>query len=281
MKFLCLTTLTLLSSTNISIAAEDQNILATYGDNQVVSKEDLLTEFVMMNGGVMPSNYPTYESIPASTKESIVKNIAMGRIVLKEAEKASFTETTQMKRELDKLKRSLMEQSFIRYVVEQNIKKVDLKKVYAEEVKKIQANAVVDYRKIVLTPDKVQEVYAVIDKSGKNFEEMVKKYSIDRDTSINGGLVRNHFVPKKVITPFDDVLANQAVGTVSKPVETTSGWAIYKIEARTVPKAPQFENMKNYLQGKTFEEYKQQYLKDLEATYKLQINTNTIASSSK
>lgn len=66
---------------------------------------------------------------------------------------------------------------------------------------------------------------------GADFEELAKKYSDDKRTSANGGLLP-WIAPNQSLKEFEDAAYALNIGEISKPVLTAAGYHIIKLTAR-------------------------------------------------
>ena len=95
--------------------------------------------------------------------------------------------------------------------------------------------------------EKSEEIYKLVS-SGANFEELAKRYSDDKKSGANGGVLP-WFGTGRMVKEFEDAafeLNND--GDITKPIKTAYGWHIIKrIE---IKKPNNFEDSKTYLKNK-------------------------------
>jgi len=65
-------------------------------------------------------------------------------------------------------------------------------------------------------------------KSGKSFSELAQRYSEDKGTSKNGGLIKN-IKPGDMVQPFDNISFSLAIGEISDIFETQFGYHILTV----------------------------------------------------
>lgn len=83
---------------------------------------------------------------------------------------------------------------------------------------------------------------------GESFELLAKKYSDDKSSAVNGGVIRK-FSQGKMIQPFADIAFElKNVGDVSKPFKTKFGWHFVKLVEQYPIES--FEKMKDNLTKK-------------------------------
>lgn len=90
---------------------------------------------------------------------------------------------------------------------------------------------------------KAQNIYKEISADGKNWNEIVKKYSDDDGTKNNGGLL-TPFRVSNIVPEFIDVIKNSEPQEISEPVKTSYGYHIIKFINSTPPAAFEFEEKK-------------------------------------
>lgn len=76
------------------------------------------------------------------------------------------------------------------------------------------------------------EVKAKLD-AGEDFATLVKEYSSDGETNINNGGLYADTPISNWVTEFKDKAATLPLNTISEPVQTTYGYHIMRVEART------------------------------------------------
>ena len=75
---------------------------------------------------------------------------------------------------------------------------------------------------------KAQNIYKEIDKDGKNWDVMVKKYSDDKGSAPHGGML-SPFKVSQVVPEFITAIKNMKPGEISEPVKTNYGYHIIKL----------------------------------------------------
>lgn len=87
--------------------------------------------------------------------------------------------------------------------------------------------------------NRILEIAALLDQ-GVAFENLAKQYSDDKNTGINGGLMRPFTRGDLKAPPFEDAAyALEEPGQISTPVQTRFGWHIIRLEDKG--KSPTFE----------------------------------------
>ncbi len=84
-------------------------------------------------------------------------------------------------------------------------------------------------------------------RKGENFEKLVKEFSEDPGSRDKGGLYEN-FPRGMMVKPFEEAAFTVPVGQISDIVETSYGYHIMKVEARTRENRP-FEEVKEEIRA--------------------------------
>ena len=88
--------------------------------------------------------------------------------------------------------------------------------------------------------DRIMEIAGLLEK-GVAFEDLAKQYSDDKNTGINGGLMRPFTQGDLKAPSFEDAaFALEQKGQISEPVQTRFGWHIIRLEDKG--KLPNFED---------------------------------------
>ncbi|HET6421096.1 MAG TPA: peptidylprolyl isomerase [Geobacteraceae bacterium] len=185
----------------------------------------------------------------------------------------SFEEyKSQLREQLEKLRLISME---VRSKIQ--ISEKDIRDYYTTNPEKFEKEEIYHARLITLNipadateaekkriRDSISSIYAEA-KSGKNFEELARKYSQDPSAKDGGDL--GAFKKGEMLPEFDNVLAKLKPGEISEPFATQSGIHVVKLESRSHGELKPFENVKgeiaDLLYKKKSEERFNQWLADL------------------
>ena len=126
--------------------------------------------------------------------------------------------------------------------------------------------------------EKGEEIYKLLE-SGANFEELAKKYSDDKKSGANGGVLP-WFGTGRMVKEFEDAAFSITKdGEFIEPIKTAYGWHIIKrIE---VKKPDDFEKSKNYLKNKIQKDSranvtKKSFISKLKKDYKFKDYSNDL-----
>ncbi len=179
---------------------------------------------------------------------------------------------SQIREQLEKLRLISME---VRSKIQ--ISEKDIRDYYTTNPDKFEKEEIYHARLITLnTPadaseaekkrirDSISSIYAEA-KSGKNFEDLARKYSQDPSAKDGGDL--GAFKRGEMLPEFDNILTKLKPGEISEPFATKSGVHIVKLESRSHGELKPYENVKaeitDLLYKKKSEERFNQWLADL------------------
>ncbi len=227
-------------------AEKKEQIVALVG-NEKITVEDLN---IKMGG--------SYRTTPSSRDEerTLRKNV-LDQII---DEKLLAQAATEMGRDKD--------ESFINTVKEQEerfllqtlykVKVVDKSEPTEKELKefyKKQSEQIHPRHILVKSKDKAEEIYQQL-KAGADFEEIAKQESEDAATKSKGGDL-DFITWGKAVGPFQDAAFSLKPQEISKPVRTSFGWHIIKLEERRTVELPPYEEIKENLRN-ALRNFKQQ-----------------------
>lgn len=98
-------------------------------------------------------------------------------------------------------------------------------------------------------------------KSGKDFANMAKIYSLDPKSAVNGGDL-GWVVADELVKPFSDAMADLPLHTISKPVKTQYGWHLIEVlERKEVDDSEAYkrQQVRMFLQQRKFNEVVQNW----------------------
>jgi peptidyl-prolyl cis-trans isomerase SurA len=134
----------------------------------------------------------------------------------------------------------------------------------------IPADASTEERK--KTVDRASEIYTDL-KSGKNFQELAKKYSDDPSAKDGGDLGK--FKKGEMLPEFEKILSELKPGEISEPFSTPSGLHIVKMLERFHGELKPFEDVKGEIEDtlykKKSEERFKEWLSDLRKNASVEI----------
>ena len=158
------------------------------------------------------------------------------------------------------------------------IKESDLKDYFWTNILEFRNPKKIKARQIVLNDEtKAKEVIGYV-REGMDFAELARKYSTTSEAEAGGDL--GYFSKNELPSFITDVVFNLKEGETSGIVKSPYGWHIFKCEEIINAKTPKFEEVKDEVYVKYFEqkkdEYIQTWLEDLRKNSKIEIYYDNI-----
>jgi len=123
-------------------------------------------------------------------------------------------------------------------------------------------------RHILVKEEKeAKDLLARLDK-GESFDALAKEHSLDPGSGANGGDL-GWAAADSYVEPFAEALTKLKKGETSKPVQSSFGWHIIRLEDTRTADFPEFEQVKpqleEMLRQQTLTQYQDELLKQAKA----------------
>jgi peptidyl-prolyl cis-trans isomerase C len=149
----------------------------------------------------------------------------------------------------------------------------ELKEFYKKRGEEVHARQI-----LAKSEAKADEIYQQL-QEGANFEELAKRESEDVATRDKGGDL-GFFQWGKAVGPFQEAAFSLKPQEISKPVRTSFGWHIIKLEERRSVDQPEYEQVKDNLISdlRTFKQQEISYtfLENLKKKSGFKVNSTTL-----
>src|SRR5690606_31692783 len=103
---------------------------------------------------------------------------------------------------------------------------------------------------------------------GEKFEALAKEHSLDPGSGANGGDL-GWAAADSYVEPFSEALTKLKKGETSKPVQSSFGWHIIRLEDTRTAEFPEFDQVKpqleEMLRQQTLTQYQDELLKQAKA----------------
>jgi len=198
------------------------------------------------------------EKLPKEILEILVKDIYVSREIDKKVVSSKINKRKDIKEKIDEYSKKIARQEYLDSIVKEKITPEAVKNKYVELVNELSGKREIHLRYILTkTEDDAKKAYKEL-KSGKQFSEIAKKYSIDESSAKNGGDL-NYILEDNLGKEFFDIISPMKKGQISAPIKTTYGWNIFKAENFRNAEAGPFESIKAALE----EQMKKEEIKKL------------------
>ncbi|OPY81766.1 MAG: putative peptidyl-prolyl cis-trans isomerase Cbf2 precursor [Syntrophorhabdus sp. PtaU1.Bin153] len=213
-----------------------------------------------------------------SGKRNYLDRLIIKKLLLKEASKAKIESDKEFQDRLADIKEQLLIEQVLKKKITADARQSDedLKKYYEEHKEEFKKDREINTRHILVkTEEEAKQIQSKL-KSGEDFIELAKKYSIDPNAKASGGDIGFH--PKGTLLPEYENAAFQLtkVGQTSGIVKTQFGYHIIRLEGVKPPAYVPFEEVKDFLKQKIAQEKQKEildkYIEDLKKTAKITVD---------
>ncbi|GAB4434626.1 MAG: peptidylprolyl isomerase [bacterium] len=237
------------SQESVSNSAKKGNVVIEVGDVKLTD-EDVKEELA-----ALPPQLQPYVATKEGKKE-FIDSLVKRELLYQEAKAKGIENSEKVKRDLEKIKKRLLVDAFLREAISTDIKVDDntLKEFYKKNEKKF-VEPEKTHTKHILVKDKklADEIAEKLKKSPELFEKLAAEHSVD-SSGKNGGDIGAH--EKGTLVPEYEAAMEKLKkpGDISPVVKSQFGYHIIKLVSREKSAAPKFEDIKD--------EIKEEYLRE-------------------
>lgn len=188
---------------------------------------------------------PQLSELPLEEIYPQILETMINRKVIVDAAVASGIENdAEVKKALNDFKEQLITEHFLAKQLKAMMTPEQLKALYVQELRNFKREEEVLARHIMVATKKQAEDVLVQLKNGADFESLVEKKSLDKQTK--GGSL-GYFTKSMVYPEFGEVVFALKKGEFSKPIKTQHGWHIVLVEDKRMAVPPSFEEVSEQL----------------------------------
>lgn len=215
------------------------------------------------------------EKLPREMVESLAKDIYAQRKLDEKIKKSNLIKREDIKEKIDEYAKKITRNEYLEEAVKDKVNERAVKDKYAELTSDISLNGKreIHLRHILVKNKSEAEDILKQLKGKKTFAELAEKYSIDDTTAKDGGDL-GYVFEGNLIPEFSDFISNAKVGTISKPIETSYGWHIIKIDDFRNAQPPAFESVKTYIEEQLKKEEIHKIYSELTENAKIKVLIN-------
>ncbi len=211
-------------------------------NNERIYEDEIKEELL----GIFPASDPsTFEvhRLPKNVLEEVSKSIFVKREIYKEAKRKMIHKERKIKEDIDRYSRKLISSRFINLISQEKIDKKQIQLKYLEITDELKEEREYKISHILVkTKYQAQKIKDKIKRKAK-FNDLVRKYSLDRKTNRKNGDLGYFFVAK-LRGEFKEQILDMKKGDISNPIKTKSGWHIVKLIDVKESAIEDFENVK-------------------------------------
>jgi parvulin-like peptidyl-prolyl isomerase len=223
-------------------------VVAQIGDENIY-KSDIEKKLKEVFANNQNNSQLSFEKLPDQVLELFAKEIFLDRKIIAEAKRLGIDNSSEIKESIENFKTSTIRQAYIN----NSLKDVVTDQRIAEKFNEMNAeaenkNEYKYYQIVVKEQLQAENIYKELKASKKplKFSEGARKYSIDVQSSGNGGEV-DYKLEASIQKDVLDNLKNLKKDEISKPFQYGSDWYIVKFFDIKKSKPIEFESTKEYI----------------------------------
>jgi len=263
-----------------SVAFAEDKVVATYKGGEI-KESQIIKEFKPQLNLPSGESIKNFDDFPPQDQDKLIR-IYVNNILLKqEVEKSNITSSKEFQEKLENVKNQLAQQELLASYVKSNITDKMFDDEYNKYISNLKDKEQIKVAHILVQSQKEANDIKTKLSKGANFAELAKKYSIDKASSANDGVIGYILLNQsgQLVPEFEKKAFSLKVDEVSTPVKTNFGWHIIKVlEKKPVP-IPTKEEAKMTIDNILAADLLKKYISDLEAKADLKILLPTAASN--
>lgn len=253
-----------LGSALVLSACNDTNtseVLATYQGGEV-TKQEAEAKLKEISLGSF-KNELNFDTLNDDMKNNIIKEVVASELIHQEARKERIAADEQVKENIERFTRKLLQQELIKRKAEEAITEEALRSRYDTLVKDLEGKTEIHARHILVkTEEQAKKLRKRLDKKELSFAKLAEQTSLDTNSAAKGGDL-GYFTPGQMIPEFDKAAFALKKGEISQPVKTNFGWHIIKLEDSRPAKAAPFDQVKQKVAQQLRQQVAQEYINNL------------------
>ena len=244
-----------------------EKYLAKFKDGHFTLK-DINDNIAILYPNGLVGGHKTFEELETQAKSDVIETVLLNKLIQKEVVKDKIAESDEYRLQHEILTTQLKQRMLLDKLFKEYINDDRLKDKYKKLQKDLQNKLELKISHILVkTEEEANDVYKRL-KVGENFEELVRKYSIDNVLSGDLG----YLVEGNIIKEFESVVLKLPINEISTPIKTNLGWHIAKVVDRHKVIIPEFDKIKPQLEQQVYQDFIQSYSIKLLNSSDLEIN---------
>lgn len=218
-----------------------------------------LNEFNERWDSIPPQMKFQYGLFGKEGKEQLLKNIVENELLYQEGVKKGLEKNAEVNKRVEDYKKQIVAQQLIQDEVQKvEISDKEVQNYYKEHKEDFGQPEEVSVRHILVEEEKTaNEVYEKL-KKGEDFAKLAKEYSMDPGTKEKGGEL-GFFAKGQMVPEFEQVAFSLKDGELSKPVKTTYGYHIIRLEERKKASQKPFDEVKDEVKNTALQEKRKSF----------------------
>lgn len=201
--------------------------------------------------------------------KAIALEVAVQRRVLKQAYDKGINLDPELQNRLNDLVENIYKEKFLEEIAVKNVTDDEIKKVYEDLVSKAKGSKQYKVRHILVkTKEEADKIRKELKKS--KFQDLAKKYSLDKLSAAKGGDL-GYIFPEEYVVEFSDTVKKLNKNEVSQPIKTQFGYHLIKLEDRRKAEILPIDKAKPRIEKQLGAKFVKEYIDNLSKDIKIEI----------
>jgi peptidyl-prolyl cis-trans isomerase C len=262
--------------------ANDSDVVLVRIGNDTITPRDLANRLQEL-----PEQYRAQYTTPDG-KQKLLDRLVEEKVWIRDADANGVTRRPDVIRQIEASKRDLLIRTWVNEVMAKNAPPSDSEaKVYYDAHKdewKTPANVTLKHIQLKTQAD-AKRVLGLAKAKGADWDKLVKQYSADTLTKVNGGSLGTAtrdggFVGLGVQVALVDSAMALGAGKIGGPWKTDKGWHVVKVESVREESIRDFDQVRSFIVRQIGQERTQTYYQDqvtrLKSQYKVSPDSSAI-----
>jgi peptidyl-prolyl cis-trans isomerase C len=247
-----------------AMPANDSDVVLVRIGTDTITPRDLADRLLEL-----PEQYRAQYSTPDG-KQKLLDRMVEERIWIRDADANGVSKRPDVLRQIEASKRDLLIRTWVNEVMAKNAPPSDSEaKIYYDAHKdewKTPANVTIKHIQLKTQAD-AKRVLALAKVKGADWDKLVKQYSADTLTKVNGGSLgtatrEGGFVGLGVQAALVDSAMALGAGKIGGPWKTDKGWHVVKVESVHPETVRSFDEVRSFIIRQIGQERTQTYYND-------------------
>jgi peptidyl-prolyl cis-trans isomerase C len=212
---------------------------------------------------------PAISSLPKEVIEILAKEVYLDDELAKIAKKSDATKTDKVQQQIREAKNAVLRQAYMDSLIAESTTDEKISQKYSELSSELASKKEYLLSHIVVkTKEEAEKLAKDLERKGRystTFAYVAKKYSLDKESAVDGGNL-GFVLESNLIKEIADVVLKMEKDQISQPIETKFGWHIVKLsdirDAKAMPFDEVKENIRQQIVKDILESTKEEIIKD-------------------
>jgi peptidyl-prolyl cis-trans isomerase C len=206
--------------------------------------------------------------------ETILTDIYVQQKLEQQAQNSKVAQNKEIKQKVKDYKNQLLLKTYIDSIIAKKVNNDAIHNKYIELTSDFSGKKEMHIKHILVKDkglaDKIYKELISKNKKSASFEELAKKYSLDKSNSDLGGDL-GYVILDNLDEDFAKAVENLEKGKISKEIKTKFGWHIVKVEGVRKVEIPDFESIKPEIEHRLKQQAMEKIFKDIASEAKIEI----------